>query len=143
MPSKINGKEYDVKEVKQDIKNIINFAKKELDKYPEVKNKGLKVNSFLMAFYAVDDEYEGDDDEWDSFKSGEGFSIITLDLWNYRKVNPRLWYNENDEEHPVFKVYYELCESFKEHLKSNYKGKFKVSDYGGDWDTGDLAVELK
>lgn len=143
LPTKVNGKQYDVKEVKKDIKSIINFTKKELDKYPEVKNKGLSMNSFFMAFYGVDDDYEGNDDDLEFFKSGEDFSIMYLDLWKYKDVNPRIWYNENVDEHPVFNVYLDIVKSLSEHLKSNYKGKFKVADYGGDWDTGDLAVELK
>ena len=134
--NKLQAVEYDAKQVKKEITDIMNITKSLMSKpeYKEVYKHGMNMSS-------MSDTMQDKVPENGKYKSGENFWIVRFDLHKFTKCDPRNPENDGYKKHPVE----EASEKLKAEVKSLVNKKYPHYDVevDGDWDTFALEVVLK
>ena len=125
--------------VRSDIKKIVAEVKKIMNQpgIKEFNNNGLEImkpNEWYDSTDPNSDEYEAGVDE---------FTIVRVDLWDYKGGNPRVIMNESpDGWHPVDHGLEKLRSAISTLLKDKFPD-YRLLEYGGDWDTGYVEIGIK
>lgn len=126
-------------QVRSDMKKIVAEVKKIMNQpgIKEFNNNGLEImkpNEWYDSTDPQSDEYEAGVDE---------FTIVRIDLWDYKGGNPRVIMNESpDGWHPVDHGLEKLRSAIRKMLAEKFPN-YRLLEYGGDWDTGYVEIGIK